>query len=590
MSRGDIAALATSIVLALARFADASLQSPAVSTGLATPLRVCTASIQDFGARCDGAPSPEFTDPSLTPKAGWCPGYEINVCGYDIDMFYEAALRVGLRSTDYVHVCMGELGFTELIDNLAGRSNETEPCDIGVSAITITTEREGMGLRFSRPVLNTKLAAMTYTPPRRYGNWAFLRPLSVNVWLALLATVALTPLMIFAVDVMFSNANNYVVVRYGRIQVARSLGDIAWACMSHVLLLDYMQANSLPARVILVGFGLLIFTVTNTYTASLVAVLTTEVASTPIDPAQLARMRVATMHTYAGRVAQRTRASVTDVSRSLNYTALVEKLRVGRVDAVVSDMVQLQALAALDDSCALTVTPLDNVPFDTGFAYRPGFPRATIEIIDNSLLALKQRGVYERAKLAHMPPETRCMQLDANASQQVQLRALRGLWVVMGLAYLASTLAAVFAYARARVAGAQHASDLDKRALALTGRVPASETSVHSINERALRAAATIRKTIHASADASDGANSGGATAATAASDSSYSYTYMEQADTSISNIMNTIENIESYHRGLHDVMADEGDIVPSDPECTVGSASDASVLRHRSQRTPYPA
>jgi hypothetical protein len=54
-----------------------------------SPLRVCTASIQDFGARCAGAVVPEFDEP-LKPIGTADPGgacVSSDFCGYDVDVW-----------------------------------------------------------------------------------------------------------------------------------------------------------------------------------------------------------------------------------------------------------------------------------------------------------------------------------------------------------------------------------------------------------------------------------------------------------------------------------------------------------------------
>eukprot|EP00892_Ulva_mutabilis_P009354 jgi/Ulvmu1/6791/UM030_0129.1 len=54
------------------------------------PLRICTASIQDFGARCNGSPTAEFEHEEVpygpVPSGGWCASGE-DFCGYDIDVW-----------------------------------------------------------------------------------------------------------------------------------------------------------------------------------------------------------------------------------------------------------------------------------------------------------------------------------------------------------------------------------------------------------------------------------------------------------------------------------------------------------------------
>lgn len=57
---------------------------------LTRPLRICTAAIEDFGARCNGAPTPFWEgDPvpeGEVPTAGWCVP-NVDFCGYDIEVW-----------------------------------------------------------------------------------------------------------------------------------------------------------------------------------------------------------------------------------------------------------------------------------------------------------------------------------------------------------------------------------------------------------------------------------------------------------------------------------------------------------------------
>ena len=72
---------------------------------------------------------------------------------------------VGLQEgRDYEHVCLGENGFGYMIENLA-RANNSLPvqCDMGVSSITASVEREDTGIQFSRTTHRSALAVMVRT-------------------------------------------------------------------------------------------------------------------------------------------------------------------------------------------------------------------------------------------------------------------------------------------------------------------------------------------------------------------------------------------------------------------------------------------
>lgn len=113
---------------------------------------------------------------------------------------------LGLQEgTDFEHVCLGEDGFSYMIDNLA-RKNTTLPpqCDLGVSSITASSDREEMGIQFSRTTHRSALAIMVYAPLKQRGMWAFFEPLHVYVWTALVFTIIVTPFFVFFFESVFS--------------------------------------------------------------------------------------------------------------------------------------------------------------------------------------------------------------------------------------------------------------------------------------------------------------------------------------------------------------------------------------------------
>lgn len=63
---------------------------PLAQYNITKPLRVCTASISNFGARCNGAPAPELErdeeSSGPVPDGGWCAAGH-NFCGYDVDVW-----------------------------------------------------------------------------------------------------------------------------------------------------------------------------------------------------------------------------------------------------------------------------------------------------------------------------------------------------------------------------------------------------------------------------------------------------------------------------------------------------------------------
>lgn len=415
---------------------------------LTHPLRVCTASVQDFGARCNGAIDPAFEgaqQPSgEVPSQGWCSGI-VDFCGYDIDIFNAVARALGLKEgRHFVRICMGEEGFGAMIDDMSGANRSQARCDIAVSAVTATVEREESGIRFSRPVYQSSLAVLVYAPPKDYGIWAFMRPLDVTVWLALLGTMALTPPLIFFVEAIFSSHSHYLSQRNGTMRILASVMDIAWASVAHVMLMGTIAVTSLPARVILIGYSFLVFTISNTYTASVVAVQTAyRNADLDMSIADLAGAEIGTPPTYAERISAL--LDLQPVYRSnWDYDSMVDELQQGGVKALVSDDTQLVSRAASDDTCSLRVLSERVLPYDIAFAFRKGFPYPSlVKDIDGSLLTLKQTGYYTAVEALHVPPEQVCRTSDDDDVRRVKLNTLQGVWVIMGLACILSLVVGI---------------------------------------------------------------------------------------------------------------------------------------------------
>lgn len=109
-----------------------------------------------------------------------------------------------MENRDFERVCLGEGGFSYMIEALAGANTSITTCDIGVSSITASTEREERGIRFSRASHRSSLAILVHAPLKRRGMWAFFEPLHFYVWMALLGTIFVTPFFVFFFEAVFS--------------------------------------------------------------------------------------------------------------------------------------------------------------------------------------------------------------------------------------------------------------------------------------------------------------------------------------------------------------------------------------------------
>jgi hypothetical protein len=415
------------------------------------PIRVCTASIQDFGARCNGAPDPSLEEPVQpvgdAPPEGWCPEGE-DFCGYDVAVFKAVASDIDLvEGKDYIHVCMGEKGFGLMIDDLAGVNRTLGKCDIATSTITATSEREVMGISFSRATHRSNLAIMTYAPLKPRGKWAFFEPLHKEVWIALCVTILVTPIFVFFFETIFSGRSMYSM-HSGRFSLLHGMKEALWHSISHTLSIDVFKVNAFPSRLITVAYGFLVMILTNTYTAELAAFLTVAQLDTKISSVNDLRGKtVVTVTPYLRRLLDNHHIDATDRD-GWDYEAMVRKLKAGVYTAIISDDIQLVPRSHQDESCALHILDDYIEPFDLAFAYRKGFPYGRLQTeVSNSLLRLSEAGSLADIEKDHVPPKPSCLEsTEFSETNRVKVRSLWGLWIILASAIGLAAVSSIFHY------------------------------------------------------------------------------------------------------------------------------------------------
>jgi hypothetical protein len=139
------------LVLLFVPLVSAQMERPA-AWNFPEPVRVCTASIQDFGARCDGTPYPSLRDRvhplGKVPAQGWCPFGE-KFCGYDVSVFRcEHHLHPAqLKNVDYgtyilQETSSGVTGAHCIVQAL--RCHDMGTCDIVLSMELSQTEQTSL--------------------------------------------------------------------------------------------------------------------------------------------------------------------------------------------------------------------------------------------------------------------------------------------------------------------------------------------------------------------------------------------------------------------------------------------------------------
>lgn len=73
-----------------------------------------------------------------------------------------------------------------------------------MSSITATVKRLDQGINFSGPTYRGALAIMVLADVRSSGKWAFMQPLHWSVWVALLVSAFVVPVIVVVLERVLS--------------------------------------------------------------------------------------------------------------------------------------------------------------------------------------------------------------------------------------------------------------------------------------------------------------------------------------------------------------------------------------------------
>jgi hypothetical protein len=98
---------------------------------------------------------------------------------------------------------------------------------------------------------------MTYAPVSRRGMWAFMRPLSGGVWVALAATIFIVPFLVVLFETAFSRRCVYID-QDGRPNLWVALKEATWHSVSLVLETNVFVVHALQSRIVVATYALLV--------------------------------------------------------------------------------------------------------------------------------------------------------------------------------------------------------------------------------------------------------------------------------------------------------------------------------------------
>jgi polar amino acid transport system substrate-binding protein len=364
-----------------ARFRAGSVRSlvafaPAITRGLALALFVCLTWSMAQGETAKLRVATRIVPPMVIEKNG-------TLSGFSIELWNDIGERLH-RETEYV--VMSDV--SELLDAV-----ESGRADLGISAISITSERENR-FDFSQPIMNSGLqilirgtpANIEPNPLRELMQLFFSRTLLIWLGIALL-------LILIPAHVIFWVERNH---RNGIIPTARYFPGIFhamfWAAGTLATQADQMPRHWM-ARIVAVLWMFTGVVFVAFYTAQLTASLTAQQIRGPInDPQDLVGKRVGTTRGSTATVyLKEIKAQVLQFEKVDDlYNALLNQ----EVDAVVFDSPALLYYAAHDGKGLVRIVGNVFHREDYGIVFPTG--SSLRKHVNEAFLALRENDAYQR--------------------------------------------------------------------------------------------------------------------------------------------------------------------------------------------------
>ena len=210
----------------------------------ATPIPVCVSQIAPLSECSPNSPPSSYT-------------------GFSIEVFRVAAKEMNLtEGTDYEFVCQ------DFDQTIASLINANQSCPVAVSAITITSERQKLGIMFSYPYWSAALGIMVSTTVSTSSGWGFFSPFSAELWGIILATIIVFPLCLYIIEI------GTLKRRFKMSQVPRGLHNATVSSTWALLGLETIEVASWGSKTASLTFAFMALILINNYTANLAASLT----------------------------------------------------------------------------------------------------------------------------------------------------------------------------------------------------------------------------------------------------------------------------------------------------------------------------
>lgn len=375
-------------------------------------------------------------------------------CGFGPALWSILTNRLGLREgVDWNRICAGGSAFYATLQDMAERNGTDAVCDMTASGITATPERAiGMGLQLTRPIMRSPSVAMINAPIDTGSRWEFMRPLSIQLWVAMSTVVILIPVVVVAFELVFSTRSRYLshlrttrrngtVTKGGHRRiwaaVLRAYGEGLWECTGHFLQTHYMHVRSLPARMVIIAYAFSVIVFCNTYIANLSAWLTRGRLGPEVQSmSDLWMRRIGTYGIYQRSLYEtaglRT-VGITDIGAGWMQNVL-RALRRHELFGVIFDSSTIVYMSSLDSDCSLRTLPDRLFLVNKVFAFKRTFSNTSlVDAVDHALLGAMEDGTLDWLSQQFSTAQRPCVDMAMEeVVEPAKLYPLSGLWFILG--------------------------------------------------------------------------------------------------------------------------------------------------------------
>jgi len=351
--------------------------------------------------------------------------------GLSVEIFRETA-RDALNwkeGTDYRFECL----FGGTLDTL---KNEILPvngsCDAFIAATTITSERSEMGVVWAYPYWSGSIGIITRSTPKSTDGWAWTKPFTWSLWLAIGLTVIILPIIVYYLEVLS------IKKRVGASDSLLGYVEATWRTLWVMIQGETMSVSMLSARVVVIVLAFVALILSASYTANLAAFLTLKSFSSVNSIFDLQGYAVSTVEAYQERIQEGygLKTMVAQLSSRDDLTKEAGQVAMGSLAAFLYDAEAAQYLVATWPECRLRMLPDTIEPFDYGLAFNTRTDPDIVNAFSLGILRLIEDGTIRGLGDRYLLQDSPCLNQGINNEEigQITFTQVYGLWVIIGAA------------------------------------------------------------------------------------------------------------------------------------------------------------